>query len=143
MVYDETVWMTMTVFVTATIFDHMSKNWRLEKPKRRKLYKRTATLTAAVIIYFALWTSYLYFNGTITDSDGDEVPIHEAIHNFIRSPWWTDLKRTFYDTWVFAQHNGWSAIWKQIIDQLDADGEQNAYRVRIILFDFFFSGNYL
>uniref|UniRef100_A0A336LMD3 DnaJ homolog subfamily C member 22 n=1 Tax=Culicoides sonorensis TaxID=179676 RepID=A0A336LMD3_CULSO len=128
-IYDDTWWMTLTVVVTSLVFDSISKRWRLERPKRRKLVKRAIILSSAVLLYMALWTSYFYFNGTITDSDGDEVPVHEAIHNFLKSPWWTDLKQTLHDTWVFAQHNGWGEIWKQIIDSMDADGEQNAYKV--------------
>jgi len=128
-IYDDSIWMTLSVFVTALVFDGFSKEWRLERPKRHQFSRRAAVLSTSVCIYLLLWTSYFYFNGTITDSDGDEVPVHEAIHNFLKSPWWTDLKQTFYDTWVFAKHNGWAEIWRQIIDSMDADGEQNAYRV--------------
>ncbi|XP_063701860.1 dnaJ homolog subfamily C member 22 [Culicoides brevitarsis] len=128
-IFDDTYWMTLTVVVTACVFDGFSKQWLLHRPKRRKIVKRAVVISAAVFLYMALWTSYFYFNGTITDSDGDEVPVHEAIHNFLKSPWWTDLKQTLHDTWTFAQHNGWGEIWKQIIDSMDADGEQNAYKV--------------
>lgn len=142
-IYDDSYWMTISVFATAFIFDGYSKQWRTERPQRQKPVKRIAIWSTAIIIYLALWSSYFYFNGTITDSDGDEVPVHEAIHNFIRSPWWTDLKQTLYDTWVFAQHNGWQEIWKQIIDTMDADGEQNAYKVGVDLFGFVLKLNFL
>lgn len=128
-IFDDTYWMTICVFATTFIFDGYSKQWRLERPKREKPMKRIIIWSTAVLVYLALWSSYFYFNGTITDSEGDEVPVHEALHNFWRSPWWTDLKQTLHDTWVFAQHNGWKEIWKQIIDTMDADGEQNAYKV--------------
>lgn len=131
-IFDDTWWMTLTVVVTALVFDSFSKQWNLERPKRRKLVKRAVVLSVAVLFYISLWSSYFYFNGTITDSDGDEVPVHEAIHNFLKSPWWTDLKQTLHDTWAFAQHNGWGEIWKQIIDSMDADGEQNAYKVSFV-----------
>lgn len=59
------------------------------------------------MVYLSIWGSYLYFNGKVTDSNGDEVPVHEALHHFFTSPWWTDLKQSLYDTYQFAQHHGW------------------------------------
>lgn len=59
------------------------------------------------ILYLSLWTSYFYFNGKVTDSNGDEIPVHEAIQHFFTSPFWTDLKQSLYDTYVYAQHHGW------------------------------------
>jgi DnaJ homolog subfamily C member 22 len=128
-VYDETYWFTAMVFVSAIVFDSFSKQWRRNPPKRYGKMRRTIVLTSAICIYLSLWSCYFVFNGKITDTDGDEVPVYEAIKNFIKSPWWTDLKQTFEDTWQFAKHNGWYETWKQIIDTMDADGEQNAYKV--------------
>lgn len=128
-VYDETYWYTGMVFVSAMAFDTFSKEWRRNLPKKHSKKKRFVYLTLAVMVYLALLTSYFYFNGKITDSDGDEVPVYEAIENFWNSPWWTDLKQTLSDTWLYAQHNGWYETWKQIVDQMDVDGEQNAYKV--------------
>ncbi|XP_035790248.1 dnaJ homolog subfamily C member 22-like isoform X2 [Anopheles albimanus] len=126
---DEAYWFTAMAFCCAFAFDHFSKEWNLEVPKRKRMARRLATLTAAAVIYLSLWGCFVYFNGTITDSEGDEVPVHEALYNFLKSPWWTDLKQTLYDTLQFAKHHGWSEVWKQIIDSMDADGEQNAYKV--------------
>uniref|UniRef100_A0A2M4BPM7 DnaJ homolog subfamily C member 22 n=1 Tax=Anopheles marajoara TaxID=58244 RepID=A0A2M4BPM7_9DIPT len=126
---DEAYWFTTMAFCCAFAFDHFSKEWNLEVPKRKRMARRLITLTAAAAIYLSLWGCFVYFNGTITDSEGDEVPVHEALYNFLKSPWWTDLKQTLYDTLQFAKHHGWSEVWKQIIDSMDADGEQNAYKV--------------
>lgn len=131
-VYDETYWMTIMLVVSAIAFEMFSKEWRREPPKRNSTKKRIAYLSTAGLIYLSLWGSFLYFNGKITDTDGDEVPVSEAIYNFLGSPWWTDLKTTLNDTWQFAQHNGWYETWKQILDTLDVDGEQNAFKVIII-----------
>ena len=128
-VYDETYWMTAMIIASAMVFDHYSKEWRRDPPKRNTLKKRCLYLTTAIMIYAALWGSFFYFNGKITDSEGDEVPVHEAIGHVFNSPWWTDLKQTFSDTWQYAQHHGWYETWKQIIDTMDADGEQNAFKV--------------
>ncbi|XP_058462603.1 dnaJ homolog subfamily C member 22 [Malaya genurostris] len=128
-VLDEAYWFTLMTVASAFAFHYFSKEWNLEVPKREKPLKRAAIFVPCVLLYLSLWGCFFYFNGTITDSDGDEVPVHEAIHNFIKSPWWTDLKQTVSDTIQFAKHNGWAEVWKQIIDSMDADGEQNAYKV--------------
>ncbi|GAB0100247.1 DnaJ homolog subfamily C member 22 [Sergentomyia squamirostris] len=128
-IYDEDYWMLIVIIASACAFDAWSKEWRLSRPKRRGVCKRFMYLSFAICLYSSLWVSFLYFNGKIQDSEGDEVPVHEAIRNFLTSPWWVDLKQTLHDTWRFAQHNGWQETWRQIIDQMDADGEQNAYKV--------------
>ncbi|XP_059614940.1 dnaJ homolog subfamily C member 22 [Phlebotomus argentipes] len=127
--YDEDYWMLIMIVISASVFDMCSKKWRLERPKRHGLCKRGFYLVLAISCYSSLWICYLYFNGKIQDSEGDEVPVHEAIHNFLTSPWWVDLKATLHETWQFAKHNGWKETWRQIIDQMDATGEQNAYKV--------------
>lgn len=116
-------------FATALAFDTFSKQWDRSPRRKRTFCKRVSILLACGIVYVALWSSYFYFNGKITDSNGDEVPVHEAIHHFFTSPWWTDLKQSLYDTYQYAQHHGWYEIWKQIIDLSDVQGEQNAYKV--------------
>lgn len=127
--FDESVWFSIMVFSSALAFDTFSKEWRRTPRKPKGLCKRMTVLFLAGTLYLALWGSYLYFNGTVTDSNGDEVPVSEALHHFFTSPWWTDLKRSLYDVYTYAQHHGWYEIWKQIIDLSDVQGEQNAYKV--------------
>lgn len=128
-VYDESFWFTGMVFAAAGAFDNKSKEWRREPLKRHSKKRRAAVLGTYVIVYLAVFGAYLWFNGKITDSDGEEVPFHEALKNFLKSSWWTDIKQTCADLWTYAQHHGWGEIWKQIIESIDADGEQNAYKV--------------
>ncbi|XP_063393174.1 dnaJ homolog subfamily C member 22 [Cydia fagiglandana] len=127
-VYDETVWFTLMVLAACLAFDSFSKEWR-RTPVRRHWVKRIAILGLSATLFLSLWASYLYFHGTITDSEGDEVPIYEAIHHFFTSPWWLDVKQCLYETYQYAQHHGWYEVWKQIIDLSDPHGEQNAYKV--------------
>lgn len=115
--------------VSAFTFDHFSKEWRREPLKRRSLKRRLVPLTAGVCIYLMVWGAYFYFNGKITDGDGDEVPIYEALNNVFNSPWWTDLKQSLIDTWNYAGHHGWYETYKQVLESLDVDGEQNAFKV--------------
>lgn len=86
-------------------------------------------LTLCCVLYLSLWGSYFYFNAKLTDSEGEEVPVHESINHFFTSPWWTDLKQSLADTWTYAQHHGWLETWRQIIDLSDPHGEQNAFKV--------------
>lgn len=86
-------------------------------------------LSFCLTLYSSLWCSYFYFNGKITDSEGEEIPVHEAIHHFFTSPWWTDIKSALNEIYTYAQHHGWYEIWKQIIDMSDPHGENNAYKV--------------
>lgn len=106
-IYDDTMMLSCTTFVAALVFDGLSKEWRRKPRERKSIVKRTITLSFAATLYLSLWGCYLYFNGKITDSEGNEVPIHEAIHHFATSPWWTDLKQSFWDVYNYAQHHGW------------------------------------
>lgn len=127
--YDETYWTLATICASALAFETFSKQWRVEAPRKKSKKARAVPLVLAVLVYLALLSSYFYFNGKVADADGNEVPIQEAIQNFLNSPWWTDLKDTWDETLRFAKHNGWAETWKQIVDQLDVGGEQNAYKV--------------
>ncbi|XP_016970706.1 dnaJ homolog subfamily C member 22 [Drosophila rhopaloa] len=129
LIYDETYSLLLTGLVAALTFDGISKQWRRTPPRRGSAGERTFKLTTAVVIYCAFWGSFLYFNGTISDEDGGEVPIHEAIHNFLASAWWTDLKQALLDTYNYAQHHGWYETWKEVFESMDVDGERNSYKV--------------
>lgn len=127
--YDETYWLSIAIVVPALVFDHFSKEWKLSRPKPKSVTRRVFTLTVCGMIYLSIVGGYFYFNGKVTDSEGDTVPLHEAIKNAFMSPLWKDLKQSLKDTWAHARHNGFYSTWKSIIDALDADGEQNAYKV--------------
>lgn len=120
---------TIMVVASAFAFDIKAKKWRKKAKKKKSLKMRVLIISACALLYISLWCSYLYFNANLIDEDGEEIPLHEAIHHFIRSPWWTDLKQSLYDTWVFAQRNGWIETWRQVLEMSDLNGEQNAYKV--------------
>ncbi|XP_046395454.1 dnaJ homolog subfamily C member 22 [Ischnura elegans] len=129
LVVDESNWLTIMTFCSALAFDMKSKQWRRVPGKKKSLPRRLTLLFVCCAIYLSLWGSFFYFNGKVVDSEGDEVPISEAIHHFFTSPWWLDVQQSFYDTWTFAQQHGWAETWKQIIDLSDPHGELNAYKV--------------
>lgn len=128
-IYDETYSLLLTALISALAFDAISKQWRRTPPRRRSPTERTLKFTGALCIYFGLWGCVILFNGTITDEDGGEVPIHEALHNFLASAWWTDLKQALLDTYNYAQHHGWYETWREVFESMDVDGERNAYKV--------------
>lgn len=129
LIYDETYSLLLTALVSALAFDALSKQWRRTPPRRRGATERTLKFTGALCIYFSLWGCVIVFNGTIPDEDGGEVPIHEALRNFLASAWWTDLKQALHDTYNYAQHHGWYEIWREVFESMDVDGERNAYKV--------------
>lgn len=124
----DTVFTVMVIF-SAVAFEYKSKQWRRRVTSKKGFFRRVSLLTVCGLIYLSLWGSYIYFNAKIKDADGEEIPIHEALHHFFRSPWWMDLKKSLGDTWEFAKANGWSATWKLIVELSDPHGEQNAYKV--------------
>lgn len=50
------------------------------------------SIALALMLYFIVICSYLYFNAVVTDSEGEEIKLSEAIQHFLTSPIWTDLK---------------------------------------------------
>ncbi|KAJ8877904.1 hypothetical protein PR048_022363 [Dryococelus australis] len=120
---------SLMAFASAYAFDSKSKQWRRKPSKPKSFLRRVLTLLLCALLYVSLWGSYLYFNARLMDAEGEEIPVHEALHNFLSSPYWLDVKQSFHDTWVFAQHHGWLETWRQILDLSDLHGEQNAYKV--------------
>lgn len=127
--YDVSTWLNIVTFCAASAFNYFSKEWRRTPKKPKSKLRRLSTLIVCAMLYISLWSSYCYFNGKITDANGDEIPIHEAIHHFFTSPWWTDLKQSLFDIYQYAQHHGWYEVWKQIIELSDPQGEQNSYKI--------------
>lgn len=128
-IYDETYTLLISALAAALIFDHLSKQWLRTPPKKRGKLERSLKFTGALCIYFSFWGCFMFFNGTISDEDGNEVPIHEAFQNFLASAWWTDIAQALKDTYNYAQHHGWYETWKEIFESMDVDGERNSYKV--------------
>lgn len=126
---DESTACTVMTLVSALAFDTLSKRWQTKPKPRKRFLKRCLTIGACALLYSSLWGSYLYFNAKITDGEGEEIPLNEAMHHFFKSPWWVDLKQSLVDTWDFAQQHGWYETWSQIVELSDPFGEQNAFKV--------------
>ncbi|XP_026673241.1 dnaJ homolog subfamily C member 22 [Ceratina calcarata] len=126
---DDTVWIFVMVVSASLSFDTFSKEWRLKPRKKRSFIKRMLHLSVAAMISMSLLGSYLYFNAVITDSEGEEIKLSEAIQHFLTSPIWLDLQASLKATWDQAVHQGFWATWAQLVDLTDPRGEINAYKV--------------
>lgn len=89
---DDTMWIFLMVIASSLSFDTFSKQWRLKPKKKRSFVRRMTVLGLALMLYFIVIGSYLYFNAVITDSEGEEIKLSEAVQHFLTSPIWTDLK---------------------------------------------------
>ncbi|KAH8291734.1 hypothetical protein KR018_012630, partial [Drosophila ironensis] len=127
--YDESLTLLTTSVVATSVFDTFSKQWRRQPPRRGSPVGRSLKIGAAVVIYCALWTSFLYFNGTIDDGNGEEIPVHEALRDFLKADWWSELKTNLYDSYIYCQRNGWYQTIKELLESMDLDKDANAYKV--------------
>lgn len=126
---DDSMWIFLMVVAASLGFDTFSKQWRLKPRKKRHFVQRIFYLGIAVAIYVSLLGSFLYFNAVVTDSEGEEIKLSEAIQHFLTSPIWLDLKASLEATWNQAVHQGFWATWAQLIDLTDPRGEINAYKI--------------
>ncbi|XP_011160116.1 dnaJ homolog subfamily C member 22 [Solenopsis invicta] len=126
---DDTMWIFLMVVISSLAFDSFSKQWRLKPRKKRSFIRRMTYLSLAVMVLFAVIGSYLYFNAIITDSEGEEIKLSEAVQHFLTSPIWTEFKASLEATWNQARHQGFWATWAQLVDLTDPRGEINAYKV--------------
>ncbi|XP_076764551.1 TM2 and DnaJ domain-containing protein wurst [Xylocopa sonorina] len=126
---DDSIWIFVMVVAASLSFDTFSKQWRLKLRKKKSIGRRIVCLGLAVAIYVSLLGSYLYFNAVVTDSEGEEIKLSEAVRHFLTSPIWLDLKASLEATWTQAMHQGFWATWAQLVDLTDPRGEINAYNV--------------
>ncbi|XP_043790952.1 dnaJ homolog subfamily C member 22 [Apis laboriosa] len=126
---DDNMWVFLMVVAASLSFDTFSKQWRLKPRKRKNIIQRIFYLGLAAALYTFLLGSYLYFNAVVTDSEGEEIKLSEAIQHFLTSPIWLDLKASLEATWNQAKHQGFWATWAQLIDLTDPRGEINAYKI--------------
>ncbi|XP_065216952.1 dnaJ homolog subfamily C member 22-like [Planococcus citri] len=129
-VMDESTAYTIMVLAAAYTFDSFEKQWKPKtKTQSRGRCKRIVLILGAYLIFCSFWGSYIYFNATVTDQNGDEIPVREALYHFLKSPWWTDLKQSILDVKNYIEAHGWVAAWKLMVEMSDTNGENNAYKV--------------
>lgn len=121
---------TMTLF--STIAACYNVEWDIDKEPPQgvcNLLKRAFVLSVIGCLYMCLWGSVIYYNVHITTSDGVQVPIHEAMENFFKSPAWKEFKTSLGKIYNTCQRMGWDECYFKLMEHLDPAGEANAYRV--------------
>lgn len=89
----DTSWWVFLMTVAASLsFDTFSKQWRLKPRKKRSFARRMFYLSLAAALYLSLHGCNLYFNVMVTNSDGEEMSLHEYVQVFLASDIWLDLK---------------------------------------------------
>lgn len=131
--YDEEYWLFGMSIASALAFERFSKRWqRLSAvpPRRANVRRRLLVAAACVCVFLAMSANY-YYNGTIDDGEGNEIPVHEIVASALQPGWWRDAGQMLVDTWYEIRRNGFGETWKQILDQLadSTESEMNAYKV--------------
>jgi DnaJ family protein C protein 22 len=62
------------------------------------------------------------------DRDDQEIKCRDAAKNFFSSPFWKEFSIVLTDLWRYAQHHGWSGLWRELVNALDPQGEGNALK---------------
>ncbi|XP_014261574.1 dnaJ homolog subfamily C member 22 [Cimex lectularius] len=127
--YNEDWSFTLMTMASTYAFEMKSKQWKRKIKPQKNFLRRASVVLLCLSVYFALWTSSIYFNASITDDEDNEIPIREAIHHFFTSPWWNDLSQSLLDIYNYGNTHGWDEILKKVIELLDPLGEQNAFNV--------------
>ncbi|KAM7284192.1 dnaJ homolog subfamily C member 22 [Ixodes scapularis] len=126
-------WSTHSVFwsslASSYMFNHHSKRWRLVPRPQRSLRWRLLVLAACCLLYGSLWASWLYFNCSVTDSDGTQVKCRHSLRHFFGSPLWRDFKNVAHELYTHLRHHGWRELWRLLVDALDPQGEASALKV--------------
>ncbi|XP_064484572.1 dnaJ homolog subfamily C member 22-like [Ornithodoros turicata] len=126
-------WSTHSVFMTSLVsiyfFRTYSHAWRLQPAVRRHPCRRVSTFAACCLLYALLWTSWLYFNCSLTDNDDTQVKCRDSLRHFFGSPMWQDFKTVVSGLYNQVKHRGFGEVWKLFMEALDPQGEANALKV--------------
>ncbi|XP_030381079.1 dnaJ homolog subfamily C member 22-like [Scaptodrosophila lebanonensis] len=130
LIYDQLYTLLITATLSTLAFDTFARQWTPNPQPRRSACLRSVKLSGAFCIYLAGWCCFLYFNATTLDENGAEVPIREVLQDFLGSPWWSDFKEAFRDTYNHAKRHGWELLMKTILESTTADApDLHAYKV--------------
>lgn len=101
---DENMWIICMSLASTLAFDSFSKKWRLTPRKKQSATRRILIVSLVVLLYGSCWASYLYFNATVVDSDGEEIKLTDAVKHFFTSPIWMDVKVCFKFNFVLCSN---------------------------------------
>jgi len=126
-------WNEQSVFFTTLssflAFNKWGKKWRRRYQPPKSFSHRFFTFSLALLLYFSLWSSWLYFNCTLTDREGQQIKCREAARHFLNSPFWKEFKSVMHDLYQYYRFHGLSGIWSELISSFDPTGEFGALKV--------------
>jgi len=97
--------------------------------EKRTLCRRFTVLSSCMLLIFALWTSFLYFNAEITTEDGETIKIRDSVNHFFKSPAWIEFTDTMWELYEHGKQHGWRNLYNEFVKALDPKGESNARKV--------------
>ncbi|TRY61895.1 hypothetical protein TCAL_01486 [Tigriopus californicus] len=110
-------------------FQWKSRQWSRKIKEPEPFWRTTLILVICALMYSSLWTSYVYYNMRVVTKEGDEIPVRDAIGNFLKSPAVQEFWRNLGALWNHAWAHGFISTFQQLIDSLDPLGEKNALKM--------------
>ncbi|XP_065670578.1 dnaJ homolog subfamily C member 22 [Hydra vulgaris] len=115
-------------FLSALVFNYY-RSYKQDVAKKTHLSTRISRLSGGAAIVFALWSSYFFFNASITYENGEKIYLRDSVNHFFKSPAWTDFKSTMSDIYSKSKNKTWNDFYEELVKALDPTGETNAYKV--------------
>ena len=100
----------------------------------KRTCKRLVVWMFCAVMFSIIVVSAFYFNGSIEAEDGEMVKLRVVLNNFFRSPYWKQLKNSFWmnldDVWKGYKENGLEGAKTRLMMLADIQGKE---RSRLIL----------
>ena len=100
----------------------------------KRTCKRLVVWMFCAVMFSIIAVSAFYFNGSIETEDGETVKLRVVLNNFFRSPYWKQLKNSFWmnldDVWKEYKEKGLEGAKKRLMMLADIQGKE---RSRMIL----------
>lgn len=111
-------------------FNRYAKVWRVQPERPQNIYRRGLVLVLCAVVYMALWSSWLYFNCTIEDPETSEpIKCRDALTNFFNGPAFTNLSEAVWILVEHVRHQGFSGLWREMMQEFDVSGKTSALAV--------------
>lgn len=91
--------------------------------------KRMGVWFLAILVFYSLTGSYIYFNASVTTEDGETVKIREAVNNFLKSPAWAQIKESFWKIFEDYKKEGWEGARRRMVILADVEGEERSQTI--------------
>lgn len=109
------------------VFNRYSKQWRMKPNRQKSIIKRLFIFILCISLYISLWSSWLYFNCTVEDPETEKpIKCRVALDNFFKSSAYTHLSEAIWILVEHARHQGFSGLWKEIMQEFDVTGRNMA-----------------